>query len=142
MPETVVIEVSRRIAAPPGQAFDAWLDPALAGRWLFATPDGEMQRVEIDPRVGGRFLVVERRGDQLAEHFGTYVEIERPRRLVFDFATSLDDTATRVTVVIEPDGDGSRITLRHEGVWVDYEERTQAGWSMILEALVRALADD
>ena len=137
--QTAEVEVSRRIAAPPEQVFDAWLDPDGVGRWLYATPDGRMERVEIDPRVGGRFRIEERRGDQLAEHFGTYIELDRPRRLAFDFGTSFDATPTRVTVTITADGDGSLVTLRHEGVWTDYEERTRQGWGMILEGLERIL---
>ena len=99
-------------------------------------------RVEIDAKVGGRFRIDERRGDELAEHFGEYLEIERPRRLVFDFWTSLSDERTRVTVTVEPDGDGSRLTLEHQGVWTDYEERTRQGWTMILEGLARTLSGD
>ena len=57
------------------------------------------------------------RGSELAEHFGTYVEIDRPRRLVFDFGTSFEETPTRITVTIVADGDGSLLTLLHEGVW-------------------------
>ena len=138
--EIVEVEVSRRIAAPPERVFDAWLDPGSAGKWLFATPDGRMERVEIDPRVGGSFRIDERRGEQLAEHFGTYVEIERPRRLVFDFGTSFEETPTRIAVTIEPDGDGSLVTIRHEGVWADWEEQTRKGWAMILASLDRALS--
>lgn len=119
--------------------FDAWLDPASVRHWLFATADGRMERVELDPRVGGRFRIDERRGDELASHFGIYVEIDRPRRLVFEFGTSFEETPTRVSVEIEPDGDGSRLTLTHEGVWVDFEERTRHGWAMIVEGLARAL---
>ena len=137
--ETVVVEVSRRIAAPPEQVFDAWLDKDAIGRWLFATPDGKSERVEVDPRVGGRFRIDERRGDEVAEHWGTYVELDRPCRLAFDFGTSFSDELTRVTVTIEPDGDGSLIRLRHEGVWADYEERTRGGWGMILDSLARTL---
>ena len=137
---TVAVEVSRRIAASPERVFDAWLDPDGLGRWLFATPDGVMERVEVDPRVGGRFEVDERRGDEVAKHWGTYVEIDRPRRLAFDFGTSFEATPTRVTVSIAPDGDGSLLTLRHEGVWADWEDRTRQGWGMILESLERAIA--
>jgi uncharacterized protein YndB with AHSA1/START domain len=139
MTEAIRIEVSRRIAAPPERVFDAWLDPASVGRWLFATPDGVMARVEIEPRVGGRFEIDERRGDQLAEHFGEYLEIDRPRRLVFSFAAMRDAGFTRVTVTIVPDGDGSRITLLHEmdPRWADYEERTRDGWTKILAGLAR-----
>ena len=137
--EVVTVELSRRIAAPPERVFDAWLDARALGRWLFATPDGVMERVEVDPRVGGRFEIDERRGDEVARHWGTYVEIDRPRRLVFDFATSFSDEPTRITVTIAADGDGSLVTLRHDGVWADYEERTRHGWTMILDGLARTM---
>jgi uncharacterized protein YndB with AHSA1/START domain len=139
MAETAIVTVERRIAAPPEMAFDAWLDPEGVGRWLFATTDGVMEKVEIDPRVGGRFMIAERRGEELAEHFGEYVELDRPRRLAFDFWTNFSAERTRVTVAIEPDGDGSLLTLRHEGVWADYEARTLQGWTMILDGLARTL---
>lgn len=135
MTETIEVEVNRRIAAPPETVFDAWLDPDHACRWLFATPDGLMERVEIDPHVGGRFRIDERRGDELAEHFGTYVEIDRPCRLAFDFATSFEETPTRIVVTFEPDGEGTLLTLRHEGVWADWIEQTRKGWTMIVENL-------
>jgi uncharacterized protein YndB with AHSA1/START domain len=140
MAETAIVEVSRRLAASPERVFDAWFDPDSLGQWLFATADGVMERVEVDPRVGGRFEIDERRGGEVAKHWGTYVEIDRPRRLAFDFGTSFSDEPTRVTVTVEPDGDGSLITLRHEGVWPDYEERTRHGWGMILANLERTLA--
>ena len=140
MADPVGLIVERRIAAPPEAVFDAWLYPASIRHWLFATPDGVMERVEVDPRVGGRFLVAERRGGDLAEHFGEYVEIERPRLLVFDFWTSFSAERTRITVTIAGDGDGSLVVLRHDGVWADYEERTRRGWTMIVGNLAKTLA--
>jgi uncharacterized protein YndB with AHSA1/START domain len=140
--ELVRLAVERRIAAPPERVFDAWLDPHAVGRWLFATPDGVMERVEVDARVGGRFMIAERRGEVLAGHFGEYVEIDRPRRLVFTLATDREEAPSRVTVTVEPDGDGSRVTLVHEmdAKWTDYAERTRQGWTTILEGLERNLA--
>ena len=138
--DSVSIEVTRRLSATPEKVFDAWLDPENLGRWLFATPEGRMERVEVDPRVGGRFEIDERRGDGLARHWGTYVEIDRPRRLAFDFGTSFEATPTRVTVTIEPDGDGSMLTLRHDGLWSEWEDRTRHGWDMILANLEATLA--
>jgi uncharacterized protein YndB with AHSA1/START domain len=139
MAETVTVTLERRIAATPEKVFDAWLDPQSLGKWLFATGSGAMERVEVDPRVGGGFTIVERRGSDLAEHFGEYVELDRPRLLAFDFWTSFSAERTRVTVTIAPDGDGALLTLRHEGVWADYEARTRQGWTMILEGLAHAL---
>jgi uncharacterized protein YndB with AHSA1/START domain len=134
------VTVERRLAAPPEQVYDAWLDPAQAGRWLFRTADGKLERCEIDARVGGGFRIDERRGGELAEHFGEYVELDRPRRLAFDFWTSFSDERTRVTVTLAPDGGGSLITLVHEGVWADWADRTRQGWTMILDGLDRSSA--
>ena len=141
MAEPIVLTVERRIDAPPERVFDAWLDPNGVRHWLFATPGGAMERVEIDPRVGGRFLIAERRGEELAEHFGEYLEIERPRRLVFTFAGVRDSGHTRVAVTIAPGGEGSLLTLVHEmdPRWAAYEERTREGWTAILHGLARRL---
>src|SRR4051812_39257063 len=139
MTETASISIERRIAAPPDMVFDAWLDPDGVGGWLFSTPDGVMEKIEIDARVGGGFKIVERRGADLAEHCGEYVEIDRPRLLVFDFWTSMSRDRTRVTVTVAPDGDGSLLTLRHEGIWADYEAKTRHGWATILDGLATNL---
>ena len=137
--DTRTVTVERQFAATPERVFDAWLDPEGVGSWLFRTQDGVPDRVEVDPRVGGGFRVDERRGDDIACHYGEYLEIDRPRRLVFDFWTSFSDERTRVSIAIAPDGDGSLLTLTHEGVWAEYEDRTRNGWAMMLEGLDRAL---
>src|SRR5688572_32910930 len=49
------IRVTRRLSAPAERVFDAWLEPEVAGRWLFATASRPMARVEVDARVGGSF---------------------------------------------------------------------------------------
>lgn len=139
----LTVRISRRFPFPPETVFDAWLDPSAVGRWLFATPDGVMKKVEIDARVGGGFEIDEQRGETLARHAGAYVGIDRPRRLVFEFAAGAGGEAlsppTRVTIEIVPEGSGCLLTLSHEGVWADYEERTQKGWTMILNGLGKAL---
>lgn len=135
--------VTRFFAAPAERVFDAWLDPAAAGRWLFATPEGKMVRVEIDARVGGRFTIAEQRPDGLAEHVGAYLEIDRPRRLVFSFSVpKYSAQATRVTIDLVPRGAGCELTLTHEGVLPDYEKPTLSGWTGILELLATTLSND
>ena len=140
MSETVSVRVGRHFDYPPEQVFDAWLDPQTAGRWLFATPTGQMVRVEIDARVGGRFVIVERRDGQDAEHRGVYLEIDRPRRLVFSFGDDIAFGATTVTVEIVETPGGCDLTLTHEGVGAEWQAQTHKGWNGILESLTQAFA--
>jgi uncharacterized protein YndB with AHSA1/START domain len=143
MSDPIVLTVRREIAAPAGRVFDAWLDPADAARFLFATPDGEMIRCDIDPRVGGGFTLTERRPTGDAEHRGRYLEIERPHRLVFLFAATpaAEGEWTRVTIDIAATAGGCTLTLTQEmdPQWAAYEARTRKGWTTILETLARNL---
>jgi uncharacterized protein YndB with AHSA1/START domain len=130
------LSVSHRFSASAVRVFDAWLDPERAGRWLFATPEGEMVRVEIDARVGGQFVFADRRAGEDVEHVGQYMEIDRPRRLVFTFGVpKYSPDMTRVTVEIDARADGCELTLTHEGVPEAWMEQTRDGWGMILGAL-------
>lgn len=138
--QPLTVTVTRQYNASAERVFDAWLDPKRAGQWLFATDEGEMIRVEIDPRVGGHFLFVDRRKEGDAEHYGTYVEIDRPRRLVFDFSVeNYDKDVTRVAIEIEPLEVGCELTLTHEGVPGEYTSQTRDGWKMILGNLGRSI---
>nr|WP_294817662.1 SRPBCC domain-containing protein [uncultured Sphingomonas sp.] len=143
MSAPLVLTVTRDFAASAERVFDAWLDPADAVRFLFATPDGEMIRCEIDPRVGGGFTLTERRPGGDAEHRGRYLEIDRPRRLVFLFAADPAEEGewTRVSIHITDAADGCTLTLTHEmdPQWAAYEAQTRKGWTMILESLTRIL---
>jgi len=131
------VRVTRQFTASAERVFDAWLDPAKAGKFLFATATGEMVRVEIDARVGGEFAFVDRRDGVDIEHTGAYLEIDRPRRLVFTFSVpKFSAESTRVSIDIVPlNAGGCELTLTHEGVLTDYASRTQSGWGMILDGL-------
>lgn len=123
------VRVTHRFAQSAERVFDAWLDVDKARRFFFATPTGTMVRAEIDARVGGEFVFVDRRGDEDAEHFGRLLVIERPRRLVFEFAVgSPPSDWTKVTIDIEPLGTGCQLTLTHEGVAAQWLKQTEGGW--------------
>ena len=146
MTAPVILTVTRDIAAPSETVFDAWLDPAIARRFLFATPDGEMLICEIDARVGGRALIVERRAGGDARHHLLFDEIDRPHRLVFRFRAdpAKEGEWTRAEIDFAAQGDGTRLTLTHEmdPAWAAYEEQTRKGWTMILASLATALEKD
>ena len=143
MTAPVILTISRDFDATPEAVFDAWLDPAKAGKFLFKTPDGEMLTVEIDARVGGRALVVERRASGDAHHHLRYEVIDRPHRLVFLFAADPAEEGewTRVSIDIVAKGQGATLTLTHEmdPEWAAYEDQTRKGWTMILDTLATLL---
>jgi uncharacterized protein YndB with AHSA1/START domain len=140
METTSRVVVTHRYAASPERVFDAFLDVETARRFLFATATGEMITAEIEPRVGGHFTFTERRPDMGdVRHVGEYLEIDRPRRLVFAFGVpQFDPRMTTVTIEIRPKGDGCELTLTHEGVSPDYAKPTNEGWSRILAGLLPA----
>ena len=129
------VRVSRHFEASRERIFDAWLDPEKAGKFLFKTPAGEMQRVEIDPRVGGAYYIVERRNGVDAAHTGKYLELERPRRLVFTLEDTSGFQETVVAIEIVPADSGCELTLTHEGVSQEYKDKVQDGWTMIVSRL-------
>ena len=138
--KTVTVKVTRRFEASAERVFDAWLDREKAGKWLFATPTGTMVKAEIDARVGRSFCFVDRRDGKDVEHVGTYLEIDRPRRLVFTFAVpAYDPASTRVTIEIVATGKGCELTLTHDGVLTDWASQTEQGWGGILEGLAGTL---
>ena len=142
MSAPVEIRVEKRFRHPPERVFDAFLDPVRVGGWLFHTPGGVMERMDYDPRPGGDFALFERRGADLARHFGRFVEIGRPERVVFDFwVDEAPDEPTRVTVTFGSDGDGCGVTLTHAlaPAWASYAGRTTAGWTLILDSLARVM---
>jgi uncharacterized protein YndB with AHSA1/START domain len=145
MSDPIIIRVTRTFTQSAERVFDAWLDPKLASKFLFATEGGEVVRCEIDARVGGRFLIVDRRAAGDAHHYGEYLEIDRPRRLAFGFSPEESKVhESRIVIEIVPRGTGCVLTLTHEmdRKYADYEERTRGGWTTIVTALATALASD
>jgi uncharacterized protein YndB with AHSA1/START domain len=138
------VRVTRRFGAPPGQVFDAWLDPKMIGRWMFGpnVRDEEVVMIAVDGGVGGSFSFVVRREGEEVDHVGQYLEIDRPRRLAFTWGVprySSDIANVRVDIV--PLMAGCELTVTHElhPDWADFEERTQAGWNRMLGVLAAVL---
>ncbi len=128
--------VSLVIRATPEAAFDAWLDPRRAAHFLAA---GTMTvgEFENDPREGGAFRLAMRAGNELIEHEGRYVMIDRPRRLIFTWVSAgTDHRLSLVTVAFTPSSGGVRVDVEHEGI-PDEERasRHERGWASILHKL-------
>jgi uncharacterized protein YndB with AHSA1/START domain len=140
--EPVSVCVTHHFIASAERVFDAWLDPDKACKFLFATPTGQMVRTEIDARVGGGFNIVERRNGEDVAHVGKYLEIARPRRLVFTLSVPKYGQQTdRVSIEIEPLDAGCQLTLTHEmsPELAEMRGKASAGWRGIFEVLAETL---
>jgi uncharacterized protein YndB with AHSA1/START domain len=136
------VEVSAIIRAPREQVFDAWLTPARLGSFLCAG-DTHVSALELDPRVGGEFRVVMTGERGSSEHRGRFLEIDRPRRLVFTWASpATNGVDTPVAITFEAVDGGTRLVLVHEGL-SDREmaKRHVGGWTSILTKCAAAVVD-
>jgi len=130
------LRIVRRFNAAPERVFDAWLDPKLAGRWLFTTPESESHTIELDVRVGGRWKVVDRRDGVDYTAIGEYRLIDRPRRLVFTFGMpQFSPEFAEVTVEFAPDAGGCLMTLSQDRVAAEAIGPLTAGWNAMFDAL-------
>jgi uncharacterized protein YndB with AHSA1/START domain len=153
MSSPVVVTVTHRYSASADRVFDAWLTPGQASRFLFRTRTGNVMQCEIQPEVGGGFTVIDRRpaadGEQSVfdvVHMGKYLELDRPRRIVFEFSvlTFGNETPTRVTVDLAPVSPfACELTLTHEMGSTEearaMEASSRKGWTNMLALMEREL---
>ena len=147
--QPVVAQVTHRFNASAERVFDAWLDPARVRAWMALSerkgPGGELLRVRIDARVGGTFSFVVRRNGQEIDHVGEYLEIDRPRRLVFTWAAGaagqVHQAFSRVTIVLQPLAGGCEVTLSHEmdAQWAEFADRARGAWSLMLDSIAGSI---
>lgn len=136
------VVTSQRYNASAERVYDTLLDVEKARTFMFATMTGKMITAEIDPRVGGRFTFIDKRPGGTAEHYGEYVELERPRVVAFKFTVSKDATdGDLVRLDIVPLKKGCEVKLTHEtsSDYEDLKERIESGWDSILDGLGAAL---
>lgn len=143
MAKKIKAKVSHRFTASAERVYDAWLDPDKVRVWMKTAGQsmglaGDVRQVEIDPRVGGAFLFSDMRDGVETKHWGTYQELDRPRRIVFTWILDEAEESDpgRVSLAIQPNGTGCVATIVHEmdAKWAGYETQTKNGWSCMMQA--------
>jgi uncharacterized protein YndB with AHSA1/START domain len=127
------VTASVRIAAPPDVVFLYFTDPALAVKWI-------ADSAYLDARPGGTFSI-DVRGNPAR---GQYLEVDPPRRVVFTWgieeSADLPPGSSTVEVVLEPDGDGTVVTLTHRDLpTAEFRRSHQEGWTEFLGLLTELL---
>lgn len=134
--QTGALVVERVLQAVPEEVFDAWTTPSRLAAWM--SPVGAAE-AEVDLRVGGSFRVV--MVEARLEHRGEYLEIDRPRRLVFTWVSPFTGAEPSVvTVELHTHDDGTRVVLTHERLPVDVVDGHRDGWGTMIERLAGILA--
>ena len=112
------VRVSAKFPVSPERLYRAWLDGAEHGKFLGGT-------ASIEPVVGGRFMAWD---DYIT---GMILQLDAMRRVVQTWRTTEfpdDAPDSRLEVLFEPEGDGTRVTLIHTDIPAGDGEKYEDGW--------------
>jgi uncharacterized protein YndB with AHSA1/START domain len=138
------VQIRRRVRASTEEVFDLWTKPDLMARWMSPYPGAVDCKASCDLRPGGAFSLVMTSAESNREVTGTYVQIDRPRKLVFTWIGPLTNHVnTLVTVELTPHGDETDLVLTHERLPTSaIVEGHTRGWGHILDHLADAAGQD
>lgn len=137
--------VTGLFSVSPQRVFDAFLDKNIIGRFMFGPEIREEEIVDLqnNPWKGGTFSYTVRRQGKIFEHTGEYLEIDRPRHLVFTWAVKQDaaNNKSRIVIDISPIIDGCELTLTHEmpSGQEDFVEKGKQAWGKMIDKLTEIL---
>jgi uncharacterized protein YndB with AHSA1/START domain len=141
---TLDLRMTRQLPASPDEVFDAYTDAEKQKIWFSILDERPgIVEIEVDLRVGGRQTAVWGRDrDTLFRETQTFLEIDRPHRLVTESTGSSPDgmtMTTRLEITFEAVGDGTLMTVLQSGfpvpevrdffvgeVWVGAFDRIEA----------------
>jgi uncharacterized protein YndB with AHSA1/START domain len=120
-----VLRYERQLRHPVEKVWEALTDPAQVEEWW--------ARAEVELAEGGRARLEWLNGDAVAE--GQVTRLEPQRTIEFD-----TDIHGRLLWELQPDGDGTRLTLTVTAELPDdYLASVRAGWHVHLDFLEDAL---
>lgn len=136
------------LACSVEHAFDTWT--ARMGQWWpldsHAVETDKATRCVVEPHKGGRIYEITSEGK---EHlWGTVLECQRPGLLHHTWHPGGDpEKPTNVLIRFEPNGDGCRLTLVHEGFEILGErgplvrDNYVPGWQFVAGECFKGLVD-
>jgi len=127
--KTVEFKFERTIPAPPGEVYDAWLNPETPG-----TPWHGGDKIILNPKVDGLFnwLITG------TSHYGRFTKVEPPSRIQHTWVSpnTMGEEST-VTLTFKIKGDDTLMTLVHSRLPDTAGGRShEAGWNFFLDKLV------
>jgi uncharacterized protein YndB with AHSA1/START domain len=138
------LRLTRLLDADPEVVFDAFTDPE-AQREMYADEPDWIVESACDLRVGGRWSIsFGPPGDNPALEMNVFEVVDRPRRLVYASTITMPDgtnVPTRVEVTLQPEGDGTRLTIVQSDIpTAERRAEFEGGWPSILDGLERVVS--
>jgi uncharacterized protein YndB with AHSA1/START domain len=120
--KTIEVKVERIIPAPPGEVFDAWLDPKIPGN-----PWNAAERFILNAKVDGLFYWLLKE----TAHYGRFTEFERPSRMQHTWVSpNTLGQESKVTVTFKNQGEDTLMTLVHSDLPDTVEAKGhERGWN-------------
>lgn len=139
------VMASADLPAPPDEVIAALVTTKVE-RWWGSPETYRMTNWSADLRIGGGWNVSVETADQRLPASGKFLEIEMPRRIVqtrrYDWNhPALGRKETTVAYLLEPVGDGTRLTICHGGFagFPDAAAEHADEWARVLGWLQRYL---
>lgn len=107
----------RHFAASPERVYRAHMEPALIQKWLLGPPGWTMPVCINDARPGGKFRYEWTNGEGAGFHItGEFIALEPNRRIEHVERMFLPEQTpdNHIVTTFEPDGSGTRMTMRME----------------------------
>jgi uncharacterized protein YndB with AHSA1/START domain len=119
------------------ELFCAWTDPAIMSQWLFKGDNSEIESIDIDLSVGGRFSIVERAKDEIIDHFGNFLLVEKPQSLSFTLEVPKHFSGTsQVQIDFKQTDTGCEMVFQQAGV---NPEIVEGSWRRMFSNLTMVL---
>ena len=139
--ETTRVDREVAIAARPETVWEFLVDPEKATRWMGID-------ATLEPEPGGTYRVTVLSGNVAS---GRFVEVDRPRRLVFTWGwepsefegpgMAVTAGSSTIEIDLEPEDDGTRLRFVHRDLPTAEATASHAhGWDHYLDRLVTAAA--
>jgi uncharacterized protein YndB with AHSA1/START domain len=115
--------IERRYGAAPERVFAAWANPAGKARWFAGPEEWEIGPHELDFREGGSEVASGGpREGPVHRYRAIYWEVVPNERIVYTYELLIGEvrsSVSLVTVELERDGKGPRLTLTEHGAFFD-----------------------
>jgi uncharacterized protein YndB with AHSA1/START domain len=137
--------ITRDFKAAPERVYRAHLDKAAKQRWFTAGEGFETFKYEIDACVGGHEVWHGgHQGGPKITNDTYYLDLVENERIIVAYEMTIGGqriSASLLTILIEPHGSGSRLTLTEQGAYLADGDAgvtgREAGTRQLLEALAK-----